>query len=186
HAQDWSAASRVSQHWTRKDSDVRKREKSATPEKERKRKHESRHQDESRHEKSMSREKKRRENKEESWCKEIEKSTKEEKKKRENRKNAKGAESHEVERGHWATTNTMIHWMCPTPVEQLYWIGLEPMKRLNKELDIAKYDGTSAAAFSIAAIPSHAISAGSTAILPLILGSARPPNAAAYHNPANS
>uniref|UniRef100_A0A915KYA3 Uncharacterized protein n=1 Tax=Romanomermis culicivorax TaxID=13658 RepID=A0A915KYA3_ROMCU len=66
------AASKVSKRRTRKDSDVRKREKSAMPEKKRKRKHESRHRDESRHEKSMSKEKKRRENEEESWRKEIE------------------------------------------------------------------------------------------------------------------
>uniref|UniRef100_A0A915HEQ8 Uncharacterized protein n=1 Tax=Romanomermis culicivorax TaxID=13658 RepID=A0A915HEQ8_ROMCU len=50
------AASKVSKRWTRKDSNVRKREKSATPEKERKRKHESRHRDESGHEKLMSKE----------------------------------------------------------------------------------------------------------------------------------
>uniref|UniRef100_A0A915KC46 Uncharacterized protein n=1 Tax=Romanomermis culicivorax TaxID=13658 RepID=A0A915KC46_ROMCU len=73
HAHNRPAASKVSKRWTRKDSDVRKREKLATPEKERKRKHESRHQDESHHGKSMSREKKQRENEEESWHKEIEK-----------------------------------------------------------------------------------------------------------------
>uniref|UniRef100_A0A915IRI6 Uncharacterized protein n=1 Tax=Romanomermis culicivorax TaxID=13658 RepID=A0A915IRI6_ROMCU len=43
HAHNRPAASRVSKHWTRKDSDVRKREKLAGPEKERKRKHESQH-----------------------------------------------------------------------------------------------------------------------------------------------
>uniref|UniRef100_A0A915LBX7 Uncharacterized protein n=1 Tax=Romanomermis culicivorax TaxID=13658 RepID=A0A915LBX7_ROMCU len=58
HAHNRPAAEKVSKRWTRKDRDVRKREKLATPEKERKRKHESRHRDESPHEKSMSREKK--------------------------------------------------------------------------------------------------------------------------------
>uniref|UniRef100_A0A915IGE5 Uncharacterized protein n=1 Tax=Romanomermis culicivorax TaxID=13658 RepID=A0A915IGE5_ROMCU len=67
HTYNRPAASKVSKRWTRKDSDVRKREKSATPDKDRKRKHESRQRDESCHEKSMSREKKRRENEEESW-----------------------------------------------------------------------------------------------------------------------
>uniref|UniRef100_A0A915HQ49 Uncharacterized protein n=1 Tax=Romanomermis culicivorax TaxID=13658 RepID=A0A915HQ49_ROMCU len=71
HAHNRPAASKVSKRWTRKDSHVRKKEKSATPDKDRKRKHESRHRDESRHEKSMSREKKRREAEEESWRKEM-------------------------------------------------------------------------------------------------------------------
>uniref|UniRef100_A0A915KJQ7 Uncharacterized protein n=1 Tax=Romanomermis culicivorax TaxID=13658 RepID=A0A915KJQ7_ROMCU len=61
----------VSKRWVRKDSDIQRREKSETPEKDRKRKNESRHRDESPHEKSMSREKKRREAEEESWRKEI-------------------------------------------------------------------------------------------------------------------
>uniref|UniRef100_A0A915HF31 Uncharacterized protein n=1 Tax=Romanomermis culicivorax TaxID=13658 RepID=A0A915HF31_ROMCU len=71
HAHNRPATSKVSKRWTRKDSDARKKEKSATLDKDRKRKHESRHRDESRHEKLMSREKKRREAEEESWHKEI-------------------------------------------------------------------------------------------------------------------
>uniref|UniRef100_A0A915L9P4 Uncharacterized protein n=1 Tax=Romanomermis culicivorax TaxID=13658 RepID=A0A915L9P4_ROMCU len=47
----------------------------------------------------------------------TERSTKKEKKKGENRKNAREAESHEVERGLRDITNTMIGWTCPTPVE---------------------------------------------------------------------
>uniref|UniRef100_A0A915IHL0 Uncharacterized protein n=1 Tax=Romanomermis culicivorax TaxID=13658 RepID=A0A915IHL0_ROMCU len=43
HAHNRPAASRVSKRWTNKDSDVRRKEKSQTPDKERKRKHESRH-----------------------------------------------------------------------------------------------------------------------------------------------
>uniref|UniRef100_A0A915KK60 Uncharacterized protein n=1 Tax=Romanomermis culicivorax TaxID=13658 RepID=A0A915KK60_ROMCU len=73
HAYNRPAASRVSKQWTKKDRDVRRKEKSQTPDKDRKRKHESRHQDESRHQRSRSREKKRRENDKESWRKEIEK-----------------------------------------------------------------------------------------------------------------
>uniref|UniRef100_A0A915IXT1 Uncharacterized protein n=1 Tax=Romanomermis culicivorax TaxID=13658 RepID=A0A915IXT1_ROMCU len=72
HAHNRPAASRVSKRWTKQDSDVRRKEKSQTPDKERKQKHESRHRDESCHEKSMSRGKKRRENDEESRPKEIE------------------------------------------------------------------------------------------------------------------
>uniref|UniRef100_A0A915JVI8 Uncharacterized protein n=1 Tax=Romanomermis culicivorax TaxID=13658 RepID=A0A915JVI8_ROMCU len=49
--------SKVSKHWTRKDDAEWERGKSATPEKERKRRYESRHRDQSRHGKSMSKEK---------------------------------------------------------------------------------------------------------------------------------
>uniref|UniRef100_A0A915IA33 Uncharacterized protein n=1 Tax=Romanomermis culicivorax TaxID=13658 RepID=A0A915IA33_ROMCU len=136
HAHNRPAASKVSKQWTRKDSDGQGREKSATSEKERKRKHESPHRDEIRHKKLMSRKRNEERTKKKVGVKKLrttKKSTKEEKKKRENQKNAKGAESHEVERGHRDITNTMIDWTCPTPVEQFHWIGLEPMKRLNKE-----------------------------------------------------
>uniref|UniRef100_A0A915IB15 Uncharacterized protein n=1 Tax=Romanomermis culicivorax TaxID=13658 RepID=A0A915IB15_ROMCU len=59
------------------------------------------------------------------------KKSKKSRKIKEIRKKTKIVESHEVERGYWATTNRMIDWKCPTPVEQPHWIGLEPMKCLN-------------------------------------------------------
>uniref|UniRef100_A0A915ICU4 Uncharacterized protein n=1 Tax=Romanomermis culicivorax TaxID=13658 RepID=A0A915ICU4_ROMCU len=69
HAYNRPATSKVPRRWVKKHSDIQKRQKSETPDKDRKRKHESRQQDEKCHEKSMSREKRRRENDEESWQK---------------------------------------------------------------------------------------------------------------------
>uniref|UniRef100_A0A915JRT2 Uncharacterized protein n=1 Tax=Romanomermis culicivorax TaxID=13658 RepID=A0A915JRT2_ROMCU len=62
------AASKVPRRWVEKYSNVRRREKSETPDKDRKRKHESQQRDEKRREKSMSRQKRRKENDEESKC----------------------------------------------------------------------------------------------------------------------
>uniref|UniRef100_A0A915KR51 Uncharacterized protein n=1 Tax=Romanomermis culicivorax TaxID=13658 RepID=A0A915KR51_ROMCU len=68
HAYNKPAASKVPRCWVRKYSDVRRREKSETPDKDQKQKQESRQRDKKHREKSMSKEKRRKENDEESEC----------------------------------------------------------------------------------------------------------------------
>uniref|UniRef100_A0A915HQ03 Uncharacterized protein n=1 Tax=Romanomermis culicivorax TaxID=13658 RepID=A0A915HQ03_ROMCU len=205
HAHNRPAASRVSKRWTRKDSDVRKREKLVTPEKERRRKHESRHRDESRHKKSMSKEKKRRENEEESWRKEIEdyeeKYKRREKEKRESkeRKGSRKSRSQKRTPGYYQhddrldvsyssrATSLDRSRANETTQQGVLMSDLNAMMQAQQQQpNIAQYDRISVAAFSSAAIPGYAISAGSTAILPPILGSAQFSDAAAYDNPADT
>uniref|UniRef100_A0A915JTI2 Uncharacterized protein n=1 Tax=Romanomermis culicivorax TaxID=13658 RepID=A0A915JTI2_ROMCU len=98
HAYNRSAASKVPRRWVKKYRDVRRREKSETPNKDRKRKHGSRQRDEKRCKKSMSKEKRRKENDEESECRRQKEWERREKSRERKQEGEKGTKEHKDSR----------------------------------------------------------------------------------------